>query len=237
MDESKNCNNIEQLSALAEKIFSEMGFHRWAYQTQSEDLLTEAEPVLMHNFPKEWQDYYMGQNCSEIDPVITKGTKYTQPFQWSKLFEQQVFNQAEKNYIADAREHGMVDGLAVPIPSPLGHASVVSMVSEEKDADTPFKNEEIRGELIGISCAFHSMAKDYMRYGQKVLMADNPLTPREQECLLWTARGKTAWEISSIINITERTVTFHIENAKRKLDVTSKSLLVVKAILKGLIHP
>lgn len=48
------------------------------------------------------------------------------------------------------------------------------------------------------------------------------LTYRERECLLWTRLGKTAWETSVILNISRRTVEFHIRNATRKLNAINK---------------
>ncbi|MDX8450958.1 helix-turn-helix transcriptional regulator [Mesorhizobium sp. VK3C] len=47
------------------------------------------------------------------------------------------------------------------------------------------------------------------------------LTPREYECLQWAAQGKTDWEIGRILGITQRTVAFHLVNARGKLGVTT----------------
>jgi len=44
------------------------------------------------------------------------------------------------------------------------------------------------------------------------------ITARELECLLYLHFGKTADEIATILNITERTVRAHINNLKRKLN-------------------
>lgn len=45
------------------------------------------------------------------------------------------------------------------------------------------------------------------------------LSPREREALEWAAKGKSAWEIGLILNISRRTAAFHLENAKAKLGV------------------
>jgi hypothetical protein len=34
---------------------------------------------------------------------------------------------------------------------------------------------------------------------------DITLTPREKECMLWTLRGKTAWETGAILGISQET--------------------------------
>ncbi len=63
------------------------------------------------------------------------------------------------------------------------------------------------------------------------------LSPRERECLLWVARGKTSWEISGILHISEVTVNNMIASARRKLGVASRSQAVARAIALGLIAP
>ena len=63
------------------------------------------------------------------------------------------------------------------------------------------------------------------------------LNDREIECLTWSARGKTSPEIAQIVNISKRTVNFHIENACRKLNVATRTEAVVKATSGRLIEP
>lgn len=61
----------------------------------------------------------------------------------------------------------------------------------------------------------------------------NPLTPRELECLIWSADGKTSWEISEILEVSERTVNAHLGRAIRKLGVVSRTQAVAEAIRRG----
>jgi DNA-binding NarL/FixJ family response regulator len=63
------------------------------------------------------------------------------------------------------------------------------------------------------------------------------LRERESECLAWSARGKSSPEIGAILGLSTRTVDFHIANACRKLNVTTRMEAVVKAISERLIEP
>ncbi|MBF0251225.1 MAG: helix-turn-helix transcriptional regulator, partial [Alphaproteobacteria bacterium] len=63
------------------------------------------------------------------------------------------------------------------------------------------------------------------------------LSQREQECLTWASQGKTAWETSEILMISENTVRDYIKSACKKLGVYSKNHAIVKAMLLGLIRP
>ena len=66
---------------------------------------------------------------------------------------------------------------------------------------------------------------------------DIRLTDREREALTWAARGKASGEIATILNISERTVNFHIDNAMRKVGAVTRIQAAVKCALLGLIEP
>ncbi len=56
------------------------------------------------------------------------------------------------------------------------------------------------------------------------------LSPREREVLKWLRLGKTSWDISVIMGISERTVNYHVNNIMKKLDVTSRLQAVSEAV-------
>jgi LuxR family quorum sensing-dependent transcriptional regulator len=66
---------------------------------------------------------------------------------------------------------------------------------------------------------------------------DGPLSERQKEVLLWTAGGKTAWETSIILQISEETVWFHQKAARTALGVATTTQAIVEAIRRRLIHP
>jgi len=53
--------------------------------------------------------------------------------------------------------------------------------------------------------------------------------------LNWMKHGKTNWEISRILGVSERTVRFHVEGIFSKLDVTSRTQAVAMAMENGLL--
>jgi DNA-binding CsgD family transcriptional regulator len=62
------------------------------------------------------------------------------------------------------------------------------------------------------------------------------LSARECEVLYWSAMGKTSWAIAKILNVSERTINFHIANSIDKLNAANRSHAVVKAVQIGVIH-
>ena len=63
------------------------------------------------------------------------------------------------------------------------------------------------------------------------------LSHREIECLTWTAKGKSSWDIAMILEISQNTVNFHMKNAMKKLGTNNRIVAVVKAVRFGLIDP
>jgi DNA-binding CsgD family transcriptional regulator len=83
-------------------------------------------------------------------------------------------------------------------------------------------------------CNYHNHKKE-----RKLLVkrkACTPLTNREKEVLNWIKIGKTNWEISMILGISERTVKFHVINILHKLNTSSRSHAVAKAINLSIIE-
>ncbi|MDQ2137893.1 helix-turn-helix domain-containing protein [Alcaligenaceae bacterium A4P071] len=60
-----------------------------------------------------------------------------------------------------------------------------------------------------------------------------PLSPREAACLYWVALGKTSWETARILELSERTVNFHLGNARAKLGATTRTAAVAMALRQG----
>nr|AAP32919.1 CviR [Chromobacterium violaceum] len=54
-----------------------------------------------------------------------------------------------------------------------------------------------------------------------------PLSQREYDIFHWMSRGKTNWEIATILDISERTVKFHVANVIRKLNANNRTHAIV----------
>lgn len=67
------------------------------------------------------------------------------------------------------------------------------------------------------------------------LSARPRLTPREKECLQWAALGKSEWEVSQILGISEHTAEKHLLNAKTKFGAANRAHAVAEAIRCGVL--
>lgn len=89
----------------------------------------------------------------------------------------------------------------------------------------PFNNEDI---IAAIKNALQAKDTDYN--SQSIF-----LSLREKEVLNWLKKGKSNWDISNILGISRRTVSFHVTNIMQKLNAVSRTQAVAVAIERGLI--
>jgi DNA-binding NarL/FixJ family response regulator len=65
---------------------------------------------------------------------------------------------------------------------------------------------------------------------------DFSLTEREIEALTWVAKGKSSTDIAVLMNVSERTVNFHVNNVIRKFGVATRVQAAIRCALLGLIE-
>lgn len=76
-----------------------------------------------------------------------------------------------------------------------------------------------------VRAALHTCAHvvyDRMRLIDELSEQQSVLTKREAECIYWASKGKTDAEVGQILGIAQRTVRFHIGNAKQKLNAETR---------------
>ncbi len=75
-----------------------------------------------------------------------------------------------------------------------------------------------------------------MRSVSKLAAPDLPkLSRRERDCIGFIAEGKSDWEISVILGVSHTTIISHVQNAKRKLNVTTRAQAVARCLTAGLL--
>ena len=64
---------------------------------------------------------------------------------------------------------------------------------------------------------------------------ETPLTRRERDALALVAEGKTDWEISVILGVSESTARFHVDTARTKLGAVTRAQAVAALIFRRLV--
>lgn len=236
LENAHQVNTLDELNLLFENTINELGFSSWAHlSVPDESILKFAKPLVFANYDEEWLTRYFDQNYMNIDPIVENIKNSTTAFQWQQATNEISLNKEQKDFMGEAKDFGLADGLAIPIHGVGAQESVVSLVSQEEGLDLTKTLAETSTEIQLISQIYHNLSTQLFYADQNITSDTEILTKREYEILSWYTSGKTGWEISKILNISEATVKFHFGNIKKKFGVFSMSHAVVKAMLKGIL--
>jgi LuxR family transcriptional regulator, activator of conjugal transfer of Ti plasmids len=177
------------------------------------------QPTLISNYPVTWTDHYLRQRYERVDPVIIEALATSEPFEWGHELAPRHLRRPQRLFLDEAAQFGIRCGFTVPIHDGRGPAAAVTFAADERHPTFERCIAEHRRVLQLMAMHFHAHVR--RRFSADHVVDGVALSPREFECLQWAARGKSAWAIGQIINISRRTAAFHLENAKAKLGVHS----------------
>ncbi|MCK1335985.1 LuxR family transcriptional regulator [Bradyrhizobium sp. 38] len=182
-------------------------------------------PTLISTYPGSWTALYLQNKYESDDPVVRQAIRYSQPFRWGLEFGPPVRSEREREIFEEAAKFGIRYGFTFPIHDESGPLAALSFATD--DRRTSFEHSILKHaqNLRLIATFFHAHVKRFWTADR--LVAGVVLSPRELECLEWSSRGKSASDIGIILGITERTVCFHLDNARAKLGVGSLRQAVV----------
>jgi len=164
-----------------------------------------------------------------IDPTISHGSKAVLPFDWDELARDDPAVQA---FFADAASHDVgVNGLSIPVRNRRGVYSLVSYTSNHSKQEWEDFKKTNMVKLQLISVLIDSAASVNL----KLTSPPVKLSKREEQCLIWAARGKTYQDISDILNISFGSVKSYLDTARHKLNCANLTHAVGVAIATGVI--
>ena len=194
-----------------------------------------ARPKILSTYPKDWIDRYVDQNYANADAVFPAASAHLFPLRWDELYSDGHTTRKQRHVFDEAGDFGLKNGFTVPIHGPSGGLAALSLSGTlpRKEFEQIWRHYYDDLTLVAVH-THHAMLRNS---DSDESYEPIHLTDREQECLLWTSRGKTSWEIGQILKISENTILFHLNRCMRKLRVFSKHHAVVKAIMLGIIIP
>jgi DNA-binding CsgD family transcriptional regulator len=189
------------------------------------------DPLIAVTYSADWQKHYLSQDYVNLDPVVQAGMGGILPIDWGSIDRSGV---AVARFFEEAQAFKIgPKGLSIPIRGRHGEFALFSVTSALPDRDwTAIKRLYIRDFMV-LAYYFHSWALN--AEGQEQNEIATKMSMREKDCIRWRAAGKSDWEISQILMISERTVKFHLESARAKLGATNTLHAVAKAMSRGLI--
>lgn len=192
---------------------------------------TQTEFISVGNIPSSFSDTFDDLGVGSRDPVMQHLRRQSVPILWNQ-------GTYAKAGVGELWEHqaayGLHTGIAMALHLPDGNHFLIGV---DRDQPLPGDEDELTRIVAHLQLfAVHAQDAAFRVLVPPDLRPETPkLTMRELEVLRWTMEGKTAWEVGTILGISERTAVMHLSNATHKLGCTTKHQAVVKALRLGLI--
>jgi LuxR family quorum-sensing system transcriptional regulator CciR len=216
--------DLTQLRGLLRDGVWALGFHHFLLQGA-------GGQIWLADLPQDWVPA-AGPSSDAV--VVTAAQSYA-PFLWSDISRLTALTPAQTGFIDAAHAAGV--GAAVTVP-----------IHRARDADQGGSYSIFAGccsfmMKTGIPLPLSSLAAAHyvgalafdaaenLRQAQTGTALRGPqLTPRQRDCVVLVAQGKSDWEIGQLLGISESTVHKHIEDAKRRFAVSTRIQLVVRSL-------
>jgi DNA-binding CsgD family transcriptional regulator len=229
-------SGADQSPEAAIKIFSRLG-KALGYDYAAADYLpsksSDKKIISVSTYTDRWETEQSQLPLDQVlrDPVLRHLDTRVDPIVWD-----------ERDYVKSSLSplyerfhgHGIGSGIALTIRGAHGDSVCVGFSNSARTQSASAAPMRQLGTLFVAASAMYNRLQNKAAE-QQPTMNKPLLTPRELECLKWARAGKTGWETSMILGISQATATFHIKNAIAKLEAANKTHAVVCAVERGLI--
>lgn len=227
LNDLRDATDVASVDTILRTFFSTRGVEDYLFHDPCAPLTGN---YLTHNLDHELTLELDRQEVWRVDPLRLQGR--SRPLVWrAGAGPSSISPEADQMIWIPVADAGYQQAVLIPIYGPTGHCDVLSVLTRERQ--WPLRQlDHFINELVLLTYDLGGFFRN------SAAAASRPdLTRRENDCLQWTARGKTAWEIAQILGITERTAHFHLQNSMRKLGAHSKHQAALAALRLGIITP
>jgi DNA-binding CsgD family transcriptional regulator len=187
------------------------------------------------NFPNTFLQAFVEENLLERSGLFFEWMRTRRPILWLDVFEKtgSPFSPSTKTGF-DQKYVGLVYDHKVDLTLWSGNFESFNVITAFCLNFLNKKDAEHFGDLFQIFIPFlsHSLLNCNEQANSKSNIKESvpELLPKELEVLKWLIEGKTNWEIGCILDLSERTIKFHVKNLMKKFNATNRYHLVAKAI-------
>lgn len=240
IDRVMRAASLEEAKAATHAFTQAMGFehHGYAVKLQEPGESLDAGYLYFEDFASDWSKTYIALPTPQVasnDPRVLIARAGLPAVAWNSRGDTSYappdphIRKRTRTTLQRASEFGLHGGITVPSASPgvdWGFMTFTHSAATDPRELIP----TIGSSVYFVNCLQAALDRLTRRPRRMV-----PLSPRECEVLRWSAIGKTSWEISEILRISERTVNFHLQQVSRKLGVKGRRASCARAVGMGLI--
>jgi DNA-binding CsgD family transcriptional regulator len=229
--------SFAQLRTAVEANVARFGFRYFIYHGRFPHTRAGNNDIYFDNCPEGWSTFYREHGFAAADQLLRLlGPDHVTPTLWCQIAPRAA------GFFDKAREFGLVTGSTHPVHGPRGEWTSMSFIKDCGGVRAESEVEYALARCQLLAGYVHDCVSRIVdaRLGATIPLSQpgperSDLNERECQVLTWVAAGKTTSEIAAIMPISERTVIFHLSNARRKLGATNSRHAISRALSLGLI--
>jgi DNA-binding CsgD family transcriptional regulator len=227
IDQLPCCKSSRAVGFALSEVVKPRGFMAAACGESRETPEGRKWEFFFNTWPVEWLREYQQNDYVRHDLIPTVARISVQPFTWYEASAAREPTAKQVEHYEWATGLGVVDAFAVPIHYPGGDFGLCVCI-----ADHRIESRSERNALQIASLFAHQRCRELGGHSE-ASTAPTLLTPREFECLRWVLKGKSDTDIGEILGISHTTAHFHIERAKKKLGVKTRTQAAATIVALG----
>jgi DNA-binding CsgD family transcriptional regulator len=167
-------------------------------------------------------------------PFLDQPVDSNTPINWNRSQNDSIDRRTAQSILRNAAVQGYRNGLTIPVHSYHSGSALFTWSTRRPGEEVANHIDSRLPELHLIASYLHEAVGKHVDYAN-YSMVTGKISKRERECLQWVTEGLTTTDIAGVLNISESTVTFHLQNAMIKLDACNRQQAIARALMLGLI--
>jgi DNA-binding CsgD family transcriptional regulator len=228
VERSQQASTLSELKSVFGQVLADEGYENYIMTTLAESSLGN---VVWSEFPRGFIDTYFAEGWDAIDPLIPYTLRTRRPFLWDDVVSRARLSPTQMNFMEDYTRMGLRSGIVFPMQFRGRYCDVIGISRRHSSPRDPIRLGFLHGTCCQTWCRYTDIAGKAFEDDPDTL----GLTERELEILDWIKLGKSNADIGEILNISSKTVEYHVAKILSKLGASNRIAAVVIALRHGLI--
>lgn len=220
------CTSVDAVVEVLTKFIVRFGFETITIAQLINPARAGDNQLTISNWPIDFIKDRKSRNVFMHDPIVRQALKTKSPFTWDDIYRKS--GRTGRDIIDEARQFTKTNGLLIPIHPYDGAPGCVSIGTDRLEVNTQQINW-----IDVVSMQAYSRIVSFV--GPLPFEVHAELTPREIDVIHYGAVGKTNWEISQILGLSEHTIRDYFKTASKKLRTVSRTHTIAVALSSGLV--
>lgn len=233
----KAATSVRQLEQQLEQYLTSVGIDNFAftYYSYYPNSLNKIKYSFASSHYMTWHEHFVSEGYDDIDSTLDEVYQTILPIYWNLSQQlQEAKTPREIQMRQDSIAFGIEEGLSIPVHGPQEDFAILVLI-KRREQNYLGDWEELQHKLFPVAYYYYYYLQKQLLLEQSSTPEKNQLNPREVQCLTLVAKQYSVTKIAKTLNITERTVNYHIQRLNKKLGTKNKYQSVIKALQKNLI--